>query len=150
MKLKLQIFLIILFVIYAFNSYANDLDNAAACAGVIVGNAGIELMNGKEENFNNGLDVAYTGLLGQQSSKKYSQEDTETADLILESNIDKIVIAYNNQAFNANTYEEILNCYSKIGSLILKNRKIIDKNFNLFKTIITKKKKLLKRLIEAG
>ena len=39
---------------------ANELDNAAACSGVVLGNASIDYSLGDEASFNEGVSLAIT------------------------------------------------------------------------------------------
>ena len=85
-------------------------------------------------------------VLGSSSAK----EDIAIADQILATNTDKIINAANTETFDADVYEEIVKCYRRIASLLLKNRQIIEQNSDKINILITQRIKLLKRILSAG
>ena len=117
-------------------SQANELDNAAACAGVVLGNASIDYSLGDEAEFNEGVRLAITAYLSEVLMNSAAKEDIAIADQILATNTDKIINAANTQTFDANVYEEVVKCYRKVASLLLKNQKTI---------VATKDKKTFKK-----
>ena len=85
-------------------------------------------------------------VLGSSSAK----EDIAIADQILATNTDKIINAANTETFDANVYEEVVKCYRRVASLLLKNRKIIEENSDRIDKLINQRIKLLKRILSAG
>ena len=79
-----------------------------------------------------------------------TQEDIAIADQIPATNTDKIIYAANTETFDANVYEEVVKCYRKVASLLLKNQKIIEKNSDKIDLLINQRIKLLKRMLSAG
>ena len=59
---------------------ANDLDDIAACAGIVIGNAAVDLQLDDEAAFDEGLRVAITGYLSFVSSGSFSSDDLNLAD----------------------------------------------------------------------
>ena len=55
----------ICFVSFAPKPKANELDNAAACSGVVLGNASIDYSLGDEASFNEGVSLAITAYLSE-------------------------------------------------------------------------------------
>jgi len=131
-------------------SKANELDNAAACSGVVLGNASIDYSLGDEASFNEGVRLAITAYLSEVIQSSAAKADIEIADQILATNTDKIINAANTQTFDANVYEEVVKCYRKVASLLLKNRKTIEQNDKKIDLLITQRVKLLKRILSAG
>ena len=62
----------------------------------------------------------------------------------------KIINAANTETFDANVYEEVVKCYRRVASLLLKNRKIIEQNNDKIDQLIIQRIKLLKRILSAG
>ena len=147
-------FIIILFAVcflgYTPKSKANELDNAAACSGVVLGNASIDYSLGDEASFNEGVRLAITAYLSEVLESSASKADVEIADQILATNTDKIINAANTETFDANVYEEVVKCYRRVASLLLNNRKTIEQNSNKIDLVITQRVKLLKRILSAG
>jgi len=69
----------------------NPLDDAAACAGSLIGNATVDLSQGRDDRFDEGVDLAYAGYLTHIFAAKgsYKQADVELADKILAVNTDR-------------------------------------------------------------
>ena len=85
-------------------------------------------------------------VLGNSSAN----EDIAIADQILATNTDKIINAANTETFDATVYEEVVKCYRRVASLLLKNRKIIEQNNEKIDKLINQRIKLLKRILSAG
>ena len=151
MRVKVfAIFFAICFVSFAPKPKANELDNAAACSGVVLGNASIDYSLGDEASFNEGVSLAITAYLSEVLGSSSAKEDIAIADQILATNTDKIINAANTETFDANVYEEVVKCYRRVASLLLKNRKIIEKNSDRIDKLINQRIKLLKRILSAG
>ncbi len=151
MKVKyIIVFFAIFFPSFTPDSEANELDNAAACSGVVLGNASIDYSLGDEISFNEGVRLAITAYLSEVLESSAVKEDIEIADQILATNTDKIINAANTETFDANVYEEVVKCYRKVASLLLKNRKTIEKNSKKIDLVITQRVKLLRRILSAG
>ncbi len=151
MKVKyIIVFFAIFFPSFTPDSEANELDNAAACSGVVLGNASIDYSLGDEISFNEGVRLAITAYLSEVLESSAVKEDIEIADQILATNTDKIIHAANTETFDANVYEEVVKCYRKVASLLLKNRKTIEKNSKKIDLVITQRVKLLRRILSAG
>ena len=151
MNIKFTIlFLAVFFISSTPPSKASELDNAAACSGVVLGNASIDYSLGDETSFTEGVRVAIAAYLSEVLGGSPTEEDIKIADQILAANTDKIINAANTETFDANVYEEVVKCYRKVASLLLKNRKIIEKNGNKIASVIAQRVKLLKRILSAG
>ena len=147
-------FIIIFFAFYCLGftseSKANELDNAAACSGVVLGNASIDYSLGDEAGFNEGVRLAITAYLSEVLESSAAKEDIAIADQILATNTDKIINAANTETFDANVYEEVVKCYRRVASLLLKNWKTIEQNSRKIDLLIAQRVKLLKRILSAG
>ena len=92
---------------------ANELDNAAACSGVVLGNASIDYSLGDEAGFNEGVSLAITAYLSEVLGSSSAKEDIAIADQILATNTDKIINAANTETFDADVYEEVVNAIAE-------------------------------------
>ena len=133
------IFFAVCFLGFTPNLKANELDNAAACSGVVLGNASIDYSLGDEASFNEGVSLAITAYLSEVLQSSAAKEDIEIADQILATNTDKIINAANTETFDANVYEEVVKCYRRVASLLLKNRKIIEHDNDKINKLINQK-----------
>ena len=151
MRVKfVAIFFAVCFLGFAPQLKANELDNAAACSGVVLGNASIDYSLGDEASFNEGVSLAITAYLSEVLQSSAAKEDIAIADQILAANTDKIINAANTETFDSNVYEEVVHCYRRIASLLLKNQKIIEQNSDKIGLLITQRIELLKRILSAG
>ena len=144
------IFFAVCFLCFTPKLKANELDNAAACSGVVLGNAAIDYSLGDETSFNEGVSLAITAYLSEVLGSSSAKEDIVIADQILATNTDKIINAANTETFDANVYEEVVKCYRRVASLLLKNRKIIEQNSDQIDKLINQRINLLKRILSAG
>ena len=85
-----------------------------------------------------------------QVQSSAAKEDIAIADQILTTNTDKIINAANTETFDANVYEEVVKCYRRVASLLLKNQKIIEQNSDKIDSLITQRTRLLRRILSAG
>ena len=83
-------------------------------------------------------------------AKKYSKDDIAVADQILASNTDKIINAANTETFDYGVYEQVVQCYRKLGGFLLKNSETILQNKEEIDGIILQRIELLKRVLSAG
>lgn len=84
------------------------LDNIAACAGVVLGNGAVDFYLGDEASFDAAAEIAYSAYLSEVLSGAFSQNDLQIADQILGGNLDKVINAYNSDAFDNEVYEEVV------------------------------------------
>ena len=146
----ITIFFAVCFLSFTPKSTATELDNAAACSGVVLGNASIDFSLGDEASFNEGVSLAITAYLSEVLKGTAANEDIVIADQILATNTDKIINAANTETFDANVYEEVVKCYRKVAGLLLKNRIVIEQNSDKIDLVVTQRIKLLKRFLTAG
>ena len=146
----ITIFFAVCFLSFTPGSKATELDNAAACSGVVLGNASIDFSLGDEVSFNEGVSLAITAYLSEVLKGTVANEDIVIADQILATNTDKIINAANTESFDANVYEEVVKCYRKVAGLLLKNRIVIEQNIDKIDSVVTQRIKLLKRILTAG
>lgn len=147
---KLFFFLILNMTIYSKVVTANELDNAGACAGVVIGNASVDFTLGDQKSFEDGIKIGITAYLSEVVAKKYSNDDIAVADKILASNTDKIINAANSQTFDETVFEEVIKCYRMLTNLILKNANTIKTNSKKINNLVIQRTKLLKRILSAG
>jgi len=143
--------LFMIFTNWAPNALANyAIDDVAACAGVIVGNGAVDFMLEDEESFDNSAQFAYSAYLSLVLTSSLSQDEIAFADQILGGNVDKVIIAYNNDAFDYDLYEEIIGCYRMLSVVVLENAETILKGSDNLQPIINNQLNNLKRMLSAG
>tara|TARA_B100001093_G_C26839787_1_gene1020005 strand:- start:2302 stop:2763 length:462 start_codon:yes stop_codon:yes gene_type:complete len=136
---------------FAPNALANySIDDVAACAGVIVGNGAVDYMLEDEESFDNSAQFAYSAYLSLVLTNPQSQDEIAFADQILGGNVDKVIIAYNNDAFDYDLYEEIIGCYRMLSVVALENAETILEGSGRIQPIIDSQLDKLKRMLSAG
>ena len=132
------------------NAGTDKLDNLAACSGVVLGNGAVDLFLGDEASFDAAADIAYTAYLSEVFTGGYEQSDLQIADKILGSNTDKVIVAYNSDAFSNDLYEEIVGCYRLISTQLIKESKSIAQNAEKWVEIKEKSVATIKRMLKAG
>ena len=85
-----------------------------------------------------------------QVQSSAAKEDIAIADQILATNTDKIINAANTETFDANVYEEVVKCYRRVASFLLKKQKINEQNMDNIDSLITQRTRLLRRTLSAG
>ena len=155
MKTKKFVLLALLIVPFTFHLKAQDMDEIASCAGVIVGNASVDYILGDKQAFNDAINIAYysylPSVMGVSALLSSSEEERQFTEQILSSNIDKIIIAYNNGNYDNNLYEEVVGCYRMLGTVLLKPEIQADLKMSKdqYNEIITKTSSNLRRVFDA-
>tara|TARA_B100000579_G_C22332703_1_gene621296 strand:- start:29 stop:496 length:468 start_codon:yes stop_codon:yes gene_type:complete len=147
--------LLALLVSFTFHLKAQDMDKIASCAGVVVGNASVDYILGDKQAFNDALNIAYysylPSVMGVSALLNSSEEDRQFTEQILSSNIDKIIIAYNNGNYDSNIYEEVVGCYRMLGIVLLKPEIQADLKMSKdqYDEIIAKTSRNIRRVFDA-
>ena len=128
----------------------NNLDNLAACAGVVIGNGAIDFFMGDEAAFDGAADIAYSAYLSEVFAGQVAQNDIQIADQILASNLDKVIAAYNSETFDTEMYEEVVSCYRALSLQLLKAAQVIIDNQAKWSEIKSTSIKTIKRVLSAG
>ncbi|MBM3478878.1 MAG: hypothetical protein FJX69_06635 [Alphaproteobacteria bacterium] len=130
----------------------NLLDDAAACAGSLIGNATADLSQGREDRFDEGVDLAYAGYLTHVFAAKgaYKQADLELADKILAINTDRVIEAANSNAFDAEVYEQIVACSQFLALQVMRNAAVYADNAKRIAALSADNKNRIRRLVKAG
>ena len=147
---KFLFFLILNFIFTSKIVFANQLDNVAACSGVVIGNASVDFSLGDQKGFDDGIKLGITAYVSEVFANNYSKDDIAIADKILASNTDKIINAANTQTFDETIFEEVIKCYRILSILVMKNADIIKINSKKINNIINQRNKLLRRMLSAG
>ena len=129
---------------------ANDVDDIAACAGIVIGNAAVDLQLDDEAAFDEGLRVAITGYLSFVSSGSFSSDDLNLADQIMASNTDMISNAANTDTYDSAVYESVVGCYRLLSLAIIISAPNVEANRALINETVSQKGSLIKRFIRAG
>ena len=131
------------------------MDQVASCAGVVIGNASVDYILGDKQAFNDALNIAYysylPSVMGVTALLNSSQEDRQFTETILSSNIDKVIIAYNNDNYDNNLYEEVVGCYRMLGTVLLKPeiQADLEMSKDLYDGMIAKTSSKLRRVFDA-
>ena len=155
MKIKRFTLLVLLIVPFTNHLKAQDMDQVAACAGVVIGNASVDYTLGDKQAFNDALKIAnyayLPSVMGVTALLNSSQEDREFTEKILSANIDKVIIAYNNDNYDTNMYEEVVGCYRMLGTVLLKPEIQADlaMSKDLYDGMIAKTSSKLRRVFDA-
>ena len=130
----------------------NPLDDAAACAGSLIGNATVDLSQGRDDRFDEGVDLAYAGYLTHIFAAKgsYKQADVELADKILAVNTDRVIEAANSNAFDSDVYEQIVACSQFLALQVMRNPGIYADNSKRIAALSADNKNRIRRLVKAG
>ena len=143
-----------LLVVLFFSSFAKaqteNLDNLAACAGVVIGNGAVDFYLGDEQSFDVAANIAYSAYLSEVFSGGYQQKDVQIADQILGGNLDKIINAHNSENFTADIYEEIVGCYRAISKQLMEGAETIINNQSKWNELKNTSIETLKRMLRAG
>ena len=138
------------FISLSANADTQDLDDIAACAGVVIGNGAVDFYMGNEQSFDVAADIAYSAYLSEVFQGKWSENDLRVADQILGGNVDKIINAYNTDSFDNEVYEEIVGCYRSLSVQLLRRAKTIMNEKNNWSDVKTNSIMNLKRMLRAG
>ena len=150
-KSTMTTFFFLFFLSSNAKAQTEKLDNLAACAGVVLGNGAVDFYLGNEQSFDDAANIAYSAYLSEVfASEKYDQNDLKIADQILGGNLDKIIIAHNNDNFTANVYEEVVGCYRSLAKQLLERAAVIINNQSKWKTLQNASIETLKRMLRAG
>lgn len=155
MKIKKFILLAFLIVPFTFHLKAQDMDKIASCTGVVVGNASVDYSLGDIQAFNDALYIAYysylPSVMGASALLSSSYEERQFTEKILSSNIDKIIIAYNNGNYDNNLYEEVVGCYRMLATVLLKPEIQADLKMSKdqYDEIIAKTSSNIRRIFDA-
>ena len=147
---KFLFFLILNFIFTSKIVFANQLDNVAACSGVVIGNASVDFSLGDQKGFDEGIKLGITAYVSEVFANNYSKDDIAIADKILASNTDKIINAANTQTFDETIFEEVIKCYRMLSILVMKNADTIKINSKKINNIVNQRNKLLRRMLSAG
>ena len=128
----------------------DKLDNIAACSGVVLGNGAVDLFLGDEASFDAAANIAYTAYLSEAFTGGYEQSDLQIADKILGGNTDKLIVAYNTDAFSNDLYDEIVACYRLISTQLIERSESIVQNADKRENVKENSIATIKRMLKAG
>ena len=110
----------------------------------------MDLFLGDESAFDAAANIAYTAYLSEAFNAGYEQSDLQIADKILGGNTDKVIVAYNTDAFSNDLYEEIVACYRLISTHLIEKGGFIIKNNDNWADLKEKSIATIKRMLKAG
>ena len=128
----------------------DKLDNLAACGGVVLGNGTLDSYLGNEASFDAAAEVTYSAYLVEVISGGFSQNDLQIADQILGGNLDKVITAYNSEAFDNDLYEEIVSCYRQLSIQLIESAEVISSRKDEWKDLKDMSVNTIKRMLKAG
>ena len=144
------IFLLFFSTISVAKADTDELDNIAACSGLVLGNGAVDLFLGDEASFDDAADIAYTAYLSEVFTGEYDQSDLQIADKILGGNTDKVIVAYNTDAFSNDLYEEIVACYRLISIQLIERGNSIIQNSDKWADVKENSIATIRRMLKAG
>ncbi len=124
--------------------HANEADDVAACAGVIVGNAIADLQQGNESRFSEAVDLGLSAYITYIKKAQTPIDEILILDQIMSANVGSIT------EYNSDAYERIISCSQFIGNILLKNPELYLENKGFILALIEKRKALLKRAATSG
>ena len=128
----------------------NKLDSLAACAGVVLGNGAVDFYLGDEASFDAAAEVGYSAYLAEVISGGFSQNDLQIADQILGGNLDKVITAYNSEAFDNDLYEDIVSCYRQLSIQLIESAEVISSRKDEWKDLKDMSVNTINRMLKAG
>ncbi len=143
-------YLFVFSTISVAKSNTEKLDNIAACSGIVLGNGAVDLFLGDEASFDAAANIAYTAYLSEAFAGGYEQSDIQIADKILGGDTDKVIVAYNTDAFSNDLYEEIVACYRLISTQLIERGEPTFTNDNKWLDLKEKSMATIKRMLKAG
>ena len=149
-RISIVILLVFFSTISVATANTDKLDNIAACSGIVLGNGAVDLFLGDEAAFDAAADIAYTAYLSEAFNGGYEQSDLQIADKILGGNTDKVIVAYNTDAFSNDLYEEIVACYRLISTQLIERGEYIYQNNDKWADLKEKSIATIKRMLKAG
>ena len=150
LRFGVAIHLLFLGIISVANADTDKLDKLAACSGVVLGNGAVDFFLGDEASFDAAANIAYTAYLSEVFTGRYEQSDLEIADKILGGNTDKVIVAYNSDAFSNDLYEEIVGCYRLISTQLIEESASIAQNAEKWAELRENSIATVKRMLKAG
>ena len=150
LRFGVAIHLLFLGIISVANADTDKLDKLAACSGVVLGNGAVDFFLGDEASFDAAANIAYTAYLSEVFTGRYEQSDLEIADKILGGNTDKVIVAYNSDAFSNDLYEEIVGCYRLISTQLIEESASIAQNAEKWAELRENSIATIKRMLKAG
>lgn len=149
-RLGVAIYLLFFATISDAKANTDKLDNIAACSGVVLGNGAVDFFLGDETSFDAEANIAYTAYLSEAFAGGYEQSDLQIADKILGGNIDKVIIAYNTDAFSNDLYEEIVSCYRLISTQLIEKSETIVQSADKWGDLKKNSIATIRRMLKAG
>ena len=149
---KFKFLFVFTFLTWSFSASADasEIDNIAACAGIVIGNGAVDFYMGDEEAFDSAADIAYSAYLSVVFDGQYSQSDLQITDQILAVNLDKIISAYNTETFDNMMYEEVVGCYRILSLQLLKGVQTIIENQQNWDQVKQTSINTIKRVLNAS
>ena len=146
----ISILIALLFLGSFAKAQTEKLDNAAACAGVVIENGAVDFYLGDEQSSDVAANIAYSAYLSEVFSGGYQQNDLQVADQILGGNVDKIINAHNSENFTADVYEEVVACYRALAKQLMEGAETIINNQSNWNKLKKTSIETLKRVLRAG
>ena len=149
---KFKFLFVVTFLTWSFSASADasEIDNIAACAGIVIGNGAVDFYMGDEEAFDGAAEIAYSAYLSVVFDGQYSQSDLQITDQILAVNLDKIISAYNTETFDNLMYEEVVGCYRILSLQLLKGVQTIIENQQNWDQVKQTSINTIKRVLNAS
>ena len=130
-------------------AHSSDIDDVSACAGVIAGDAYVDLSIGINEDL---FDDTFTYALSLQIAvlDGASDEDRVFSDRVFASNLDKMVGLLNAEAYDADAMQEVITCYRILAPMSRKYLLQLMRTREVLEQIAPQKIAIARRMLKAG
>lgn len=129
----------------------SDLDDISACAGVVVGDAYVDLAMGvNSDNFDDTYKYAVGLQLAALQSRGFDENDSLISDQLFAGNLDKMTNIANSGAYTSDVLIEVINCYRILAPMSEKYSTELHETKTMLNELAPKKISLMRRILEAG
>ena len=132
-------------------AHATDLDDISACAGVVVGDAYVDLAMGiNSDSFDDTYKYAVGLQLAALQVRGLNENDSLISDQLFASNMDKMTNIANSGAYTSDVLIEVINCYRILAPMSEKYSAELHETKTTLNDLAPKKISLMRRILEAG
>jgi hypothetical protein len=131
--------------------YASDLDDISACAGVVVGDAYVDLAMGvNEDKFDDTYNYAVGLQLAALKSVGLGGDESLISDQMFASNLDKMTNIANSGTYTSDVLIEVINCYRILAPMSEKYSDELRETKTMLNQLAPQKISFMRRMLRAG
>ena len=146
-----KIFGLVLAILLSRFVYASDLDDISACAGVVVGDAVVDLTLGvNEEKFDDTFRYAAGLQIAALQSVDFADDEALISDQLFSANMDKMTNTYNAGAYTSDALIEVINCYRILAPMSAKYSTELRATEATLNRLVPERILLIRRMLQAG